>query len=355
MSAFRELPLDVLHPVLLCLKGDLKSLARCAHSGQLLNRHCRPLLQRTWHCRACQAELFQRGNDTYRVGTAYFQDGPAIVAHTGLEALQIIGTRDCVETNAPLFSRVLRGRSRALWHGGGTQKLQESLVVCKDCERFLGSRFQVAGGGEERSEVDFWLLCEPYLVEMELKGEERSVVKTETSETILHCSGIRSSIPAPRGEHRASACGQPLFRLDSVLSRHHMWRIPGYVLESAWYINDFIPDAIYVRSASPHQLAQGLMETADVLCARCHGVVGWKFASDLCAKKHNIHHVHRFGICRSSILEEKDVTDDLESDHLSASEESFTFASFSPSLSEAPSSGANSGELPGSPVHSGEL
>ena len=151
--------------------------------------------------------------------------------------------------------------------------------------------------GRPEPDLDLLVLCEPYLVEMDHDGR----VVTETSNMMFHCSGIRSTTQL--------RCGQPLFRLDSILSKKHMWRIPGSHVESAWYINDFMPNAIYVASARPSQLAQGIMETADVLCARCKSIIGWKFVSDLCAKKHNMHYVHRFGVCCSAILELEDMDD----------------------------------------------
>ena len=170
---------------------------------------------------------------------------------------------------------------------------QSHFIYCMACQRFLGCRLQMTGEPFETPlGLDILLLCLPYLLELDAEGIP---VRKLEHEAIFHCSGRCSN----------GVCGARLFRQDSVLSERHAWRKPeSRRVEPAWYINNFFIDrAVNVGRPSCSHLAQGVMETATVWCSKCEATVGWKFVKDLCSKKPNVHYVHRFGVCESSVLE----------------------------------------------------
>ena len=172
---------------------------------------------------------------------------------------------------------------------------QSHFIYCRACQRFLGWRLQMTREPLESLEtplgLDNLLLCFPYLIELDAEGIP---VRKLEHESIFHCSGRLSN----------GVCGARLFRQDSVLSERHAWRKPeSRRVEPAWYINHFFDGAVNVGRPSCSHLAQGVMETATVWCSKCDATVGWKFVKDLCSKKPNVHYVHRFGVCESSVVE----------------------------------------------------
>ena len=186
---------------------------------------------------------------------------------------------------------------------------QSHFVYCKGCQRFLGCRLQITqepfndfnGPVPQVPGLDFLLLCAPYLIELDRQG------LTEINSQIVHCSGRIQTNGV------TEVCGAKLFRCDAVLSRQHAWRKPGCRIEPAWYINNFWnQETVNVGHPSCSNLAQGLMETANVWCSKCETIVGWKFVKDLCSKKPNVHFVHRFGVCESSMIELMDTSDTME-------------------------------------------
>lgn len=296
-----------------------------------------PLLQRSWCCKACEAQLLPR-RLTRRFCTPFFQDGPAVFVNLEsfdrFEALDFQEHQDSEKEAQSSFKEEGAkdvGFEDLLENFTSYDSIHHShLVFCRNCQRFLGSRLQVSCAD---TVLDFLLICTPYLQEVDLKG-------CFSKCRVRYCSGLHC---------RAKQCGQALFCEDSLLSDEHAWRLPNSKAERAWYINHFFQGAVNVGEALPRALAQGVMETAEVSCAKCRGVIGWKFVADMCVNKCNInqasqaiHHimcsrtgflahniqqlcavmhglvtvtsdfeVNRFGICRSSFTQtDEDVLSD---------------------------------------------
>jgi len=90
---------------------------------------------------------------------------------------------------------------------------------------------------------------------------------------------------------RTRGCGNVLSEVDQVLSTEHAWsldspdqaagRVQDYRrhrgAESACFVNSLRPGSFSLRNERVELLAQGPMTVADVSCADCHRVVGWKF------------------------------------------------------------------------------
>eukprot|EP00435_Cladocopium_sp_Y103_P033438 s2403_g8.t1 len=310
-SLFANLPMDNLDLLIALLKNDLNALAKCASTCRFWKAEMQDALFRAWHCRACKSKLLHR-RFVRRFNEACFQDGPALVCELDDEGMRVSGmkTMKTMEffDGSGAFEAFRFAQSRKkenpicleqiLAQSPGHGRIRQShFIYCKACQRFLGCRLQMTREDarqpfETPSGLDILLLCLPYLLELDAEG--RVPVRKLEHETIFHCSGRWSN----------GVCGARLFRLDSVLSEQHAWRKPeSRRVEPAWYINNFFVDAVNVGRPSCSHLAQGVMETATVWCSKCEATVGWKFVKDLCSKKPNVHYVHRFGVCESSVLE----------------------------------------------------
>lgn len=302
-SLFANLPMDNLDLLIALLKNDLNALAKCASTCRFWKAEMQDALFRAWHCRACKTKLLHR-RAVRRFNEACFQDGPALVCEVNDEGMGLSGAETMKSfdgSGAFEAFRFTRSRKKenpicleqVLAQFPGHDRIRQShFIYCRACQRFLGCRLQMTREPFETPlGLDILLLCFPYLLELDAEGIP---VRKLEHETIFHCSGRLSN----------GVCGASLFRQDSVLSERHAWRKPeSRRVEPAWYINNFFIEAVNVGRPSCSHLAQGVMETATVWCSKCEATVGWKFVKDLCSKKPNVHYVHRFGVCESSVLE----------------------------------------------------
>ncbi|KAJ3355046.1 hypothetical protein GGF32_002189 [Allomyces javanicus] len=97
------------------------------------------------------------------------------------------------------------------------------------------------------------------------------------------------------------ACHTHLAKSDAVFSKAFQGRLgPAYLFDRVCNVE--------VGPSEERDLSTGLHVVADISCARCHAVVGWKylFATEASQK----YKEHRFILEKRSVTKERSVLDD---------------------------------------------
>ena len=94
-------------------------------------------------------------------------------------------------------------------------------------------------------------------------------------------------------------CDRPLTYTDQLLCTRRRWGFNRAPPEPACFVNSLVLAHVEVRGRYEEQLAQGLMEMADVFCM-CGAQVGYKFCADRTPSRRNRNQVGRFGLVCST-------------------------------------------------------
>lgn len=94
-------------------------------------------------------------------------------------------------------------------------------------------------------------------------------------------------------------CERTLSYTDQLLCTRRRWGFGRTHPQPACFMNSVVSAHVEVRGRYEEQLAQGLMEMADVWC-KCGCQVGYKFCGDKTASKRNRNQVGRYGLVCST-------------------------------------------------------
>eukprot|EP00195_Chlamydomonas_chlamydogama_P005228 CAMPEP_0202907394 /NCGR_PEP_ID=MMETSP1392-20130828/42323_1 /ASSEMBLY_ACC=CAM_ASM_000868 /TAXON_ID=225041 /ORGANISM="Chlamydomonas chlamydogama, Strain SAG 11-48b" /LENGTH=339 /DNA_ID=CAMNT_0049596249 /DNA_START=1 /DNA_END=1020 /DNA_ORIENTATION=+ len=306
---FAELPESV--KVLICSNLSLRELCASACTCKELRQICKPISVRLYCCKGCGHRICHPKDIVRSPTNIELQDGSIMVLSQPLGKLNKnywmwLGEefnsmdgdlRNSVRTSCGLPTTTMLP----------TCQFRAQVCYCPGCKLTLGlllvAIYEMKNGDTDGSfihrreyvlpECGKFLLCESYL---ELRGPDLTVSTDESP--YVCCSGTRAVRP-DGAKGSKEACNNPLFRVTARLNWHHVWDA-GSGSERACLVNSVAPGAVVELNRRTENLAQGMMEVADVQCSRCQGSLGWRFCSDLAPHYANEHLVGRYGFVRSS-------------------------------------------------------